>query len=104
MPLLSCSAVKCIYNMDRYCQKGDILVSGDHAEEASETCCSSFRENVSGEAKNSVGEPDKHIWIDCTACHCRYNENEECHAKKVDISGSSACQCRQTECSTFEKA
>ena len=38
MPFLSCSAVKCIYNDDHYCQKGDILVEGNHAQEPSETC------------------------------------------------------------------
>lgn len=105
MPSLLCSAVNCIYNEDRYCGKGDIMVAGENAEKACETCCSSFRER-SGEdrgARNSVGEPSKEILVDCTACNCRYNEDEECHADKIDISGSSACTCRQTECSTFDK-
>lgn len=103
MPLLSCSAVKCIYNQDKYCGKGDILVSGDHAQEPAETCCSSFRENETGEARNSIGEPSKRIQVDCTACNCRYNEDEECQAERIDIAGSSACQCRQTQCCTFER-
>ena len=104
MPFLSCSAVKCIYNDDHYCQKGDILVEGNHAQEPSETCCSSFRED-NGEmtAKNFAGESSGKILVDCTACNCRYNRGEKCYAEKIAIAGSSACQCRQTECSTFDK-
>ncbi|EET61918.1 hypothetical protein BRYFOR_06110 [Marvinbryantia formatexigens DSM 14469] len=104
MPFLSCSAVKCIYNEDNYCRKGDILVEGNQAQEACETCCSSFREDEGGmTAKNSAGEPSGKIQVDCTACNCRYNENEKCQAGQIAIAGSSACQCRQTECSTFSK-
>ena len=31
MPALQCSAVKCMYNKDNLCSKGDIQVKGDHA-------------------------------------------------------------------------
>ena len=103
MPLLSCSAVKCIYNENRLCQKGDIKVSGDHAQEACETCCASFRENTSGVAKNSFADTSRDILVDCSACTCCYNEDMECHAGQIDIAGVSACQCEQTECSTFRK-
>lgn len=105
MPSLLCSAVNCIYNEDRYCSKGDIMVTGEDAQKSGETCCSSFRER-NGEnmgARNSVGEASKETWVDCTACNCRYNEEEECHADSIDISGASACNCSQTECSTFDK-
>ncbi len=151
MPLLSCSAEKCIYNTDHYCSKGDIMVTGEEAEKACETCCSSFRErgensasNSVGEpskqvlvgcsacncryndeeachaekidicgphaergensASNSVGEPSKQVLVGCSACNCRYNDEEACHAEKIDICGPHACQCRQTECGTFDKA
>lgn len=102
MPALSCSAIKCIYNNEHFCGKGDILVTGEHAEESRETCCSSFCENESGQAKNSIGEPSREIWVDCTASNCRYNEEDECQAEKISIAGASACQCGQTECSTFD--
>lgn len=105
MPSLSCAAVNCIYNEDHYCGKEDIVVTGEGAQKACETCCSSFREREEhAGAKNSVGEATKETWVDCTACDCRYNEDEECHADSIDISGASACTCRQTECSTFDKA
>lgn len=104
MPLLSCSAEKCIYNTDHYCSKGDIMVTGEEAEKACETCCSSFRERGENSASNSVGEPSKQILVGCSACNCRYNDEEACHAEKIDICGPHACQCRQTECGTFDKA
>ena len=103
MPLLSCSAQNCLYNEDKYCSKGDILVQGDEAQTACETCCSSFKEAGEGSYKNSVGTPSATVQIDCTACKCHYNENNRCMAGQVDISGQSACTCNQTECSTFEK-
>lgn len=104
MPLLSCSAVKCIYNTEHYCSKGDIMVDGDEAVKSSETCCSSFCERGTDSASNCVSEPSGHIAVDCSACNCRYNEEEVCHAEKVDICGPNACQCKQTECGTFDKA
>ena len=103
MPTLSCSAVKCIYNENRLCGKGDIKVTGEHPQESCDTCCSDFRENTSGIAKNSVGDPSGEILVNCSACTCCYNEDMECHADEIDIAGSSACQCSQTECSTFER-
>lgn len=103
MPLLSCSAQNCVYNQDRYCSKGDILVQGDGAQNACETCCSSFRETTEENWKNSMGTPAATVQIDCTACNCHYNEDNRCMAGQVDIAGQSACTCNQTECSTFKK-
>ncbi len=103
MPTLSCSAVKCVYNENRLCGKGDIKVTGDHALEPRDTCCSSFRENASGTVKNSFGEPSDQIQVDCSACNCQYNKDMECQADRVDISGPSSSRCAQTECCTFEK-
>lgn len=103
MTLLSCSAMTCFYNKDSYCSKGDIKVEGNQAQEACETCCSSFRECTEGCGKNSTSKGAERIQIDCSAEHCQYNENRNCVAGKVDISGTSAHSSDQTECSTFEK-
>ena len=46
MPALQCSAVKCMYNKDNLCSKGDIQVKGDHAATQNETWCSSFVEKT----------------------------------------------------------
>ena len=46
MPALRCTAVKCVYNKEELCSKGDIKVSGDHAKSVDETCCSSFKERT----------------------------------------------------------
>lgn len=39
--------------------------------------------------------------IDCEAVKCVYNDNYMCHAEHVDIKGSGACDCKETECATF---
>lgn len=105
MPLLSCSAMNCVYNEDSYCNKGDIQVDGTQAQEACETCCSSFKEKTGncGCVKNSMGNHSGRTEVGCSAEHCQYNEHQSCMAGKVNISGASACDCSQTECSTFEK-
>lgn len=103
MPLLVCSAQHCVYNTGMYCGKGDILVKGDHAKRACETCCSSFKEREVESVKSSIGTPSQSIQVDCTACDCQYNEDKVCCADQIDITGASACRCEQTECSTFEK-
>ena len=46
MPALQCSAVKCMYNKDNLCSKGDIQVKVDHAATENETWCSSFVEKT----------------------------------------------------------
>ena len=43
MPLLVCSAQRCVYNDGMYCSRGDILVGGEKAEISGETCCTSFK-------------------------------------------------------------
>lgn len=102
MPLLVCSAKNCAYNEDMYCSKGEILVGGDEAQSSGETCCTSFRERGEG-ATNSVGTPSQEIEIECEACNCKYNDQCVCHADKVGIAGSSACDCEDTCCGTFRE-
>lgn len=103
MPLLVCSAQHCVYNNGMYCGKGDIMVKGEHADKANETCCSSFKERGMDSAKSSVGTPSQIIQVDCTACNCQYNEEKVCTAEKIDITGASASRADQTACGTFEK-
>ena len=103
MPALSCTAKTCVYNKNEYCSKGDILVDGDTAKTADETCCRSFVERK-GSAKNSVesGCGCKTIQVDCKACECTFNKQEKCHADKITITGASACQCDETCCGSFQ--
>lgn len=101
MPMLSCSAVTCVYNKDELCCKGDITVGGENAKTSGETCCESFRERTSDDYSNSEGCGCKTIAVNCEACHCIYNEDHKCDAAKIGIGGSSACSCQETMCGTF---
>ncbi len=103
MPSLVCSAQNCVYNNAMYCSKGDIKVGGEQACKCQETCCASFQERRHESAKSSVGTPSANIAIKCEATNCKYNENRNCHAKSVDISGAAARKEAETECVTFEK-
>ena len=101
MPSLRCTAVKCVYNKDQLCSKGDIQVGGAHACKSVETACESFRERTGG-TTNSTGIGYEKIEIGCSACTCDYNKNKVCHAGAVDIHGAEACVSKETCCGTFK--
>lgn len=102
MPMLSCSAITCVYNKDELCSKGDITVGGSNAKTSDETCCESFKERTSQDYSNSEGKGCKTIKVDCEAQECVYNDNCKCGAAKIGIGGSSACRCEETKCGTFQ--
>ena len=103
MPLLVCSAQKCVYNDGMYCSKGDIKIGGEEATTPQDTCCSSFKENAGENARNSLGTPSQRIDVSCEACECTFNDDCTCHAEKIGIAGAAASDMEQTECSSFEK-
>ncbi len=102
MTKLDCSVTGCVYNEDRCCCKGDIIVEGSEAKENSGTCCGSFKEKGSSSASNAVKNMSKDIDVSCEACHCKYNENKKCAAEHIGIAGGNACTCAETECASFE--
>lgn len=101
MTNLRCSVMNCYYNEDRLCCKGDIMVDGNGAKNAQGTCCSSFKERTGDSARNSVGHASKDIDVACKACNCVHNKDCKCEADAIGIAGSGACDCRETECTTF---
>ncbi|NCB93146.1 MAG: DUF1540 domain-containing protein [Clostridia bacterium] len=105
MPILKCTAVKCVYNQEKLCSKGDIEVRGDHAKSVDDTCCSSFRERSGdrNEYEQSCGCGCKTIDVGCSAHKCTFNEDEECSADAIHINGSNACDCDETCCGTFRE-
>ncbi|MEG0579931.1 MAG: DUF1540 domain-containing protein [Niameybacter sp.] len=103
MPILSCNARTCMYNVEECCSKGDIQVAGEEAVRADETCCNSFCERVGTAMVNSTSCGCKTVGVECEATCCRFNEDEKCDAGKVAIAGSSACNCDETRCGTFQK-
>ena len=104
MAYLDCSVKSCTYNNeDGCCCKGDIQVEGREATEAQSTCCGSFKDRgTNGAAYNALKDVSKEIDVACEATHCRFNENEKCHADHIGISGAGACTCGETECASFE--
>lgn len=107
MPALSCSATTCIYNKQELCSKGDVKIGGTSARQAQETCCESFQERMKDSMSNSMnssmasGCGCTNIAIDCEAKNCQFNESCRCTAGGVQISGSQACCCDDTRCSSF---
>lgn len=101
MTKLKCSVMNCFYNEDRLCSKGDIMVDGNGAKSPEGTCCTSFKERKDGSVRNSVGHAGQNIDVDCKACNCVHNKDCKCKADSIGISGSGACDCRETACSTF---
>lgn len=102
MTELRCTAVKCMYNKEQLCSKGDIMVCGDHAGSMDETACGSFRERSQNGSSNDTGCGCHTIDVGCTACTCKFNEDKHCHADSIDINGSHACKSEETCCGTFQ--
>lgn len=106
MPELKCTVQTCVHNKDFYCALDKIQVGGSAAKNAEETCCDSFQER-SGAAQNayanSAGQTASACSsVECQAKQCKYNDSCQCHAGKISVEGSNACQCGQTQCATFK--
>ncbi|MBS5736590.1 MAG: DUF1540 domain-containing protein [Clostridiales bacterium] len=101
MPDLSCDALNCAHNKNRRCSINSIIVGGRYAKNSVGTCCENFTEQTTPETLTSRELTD--LSIDCQAKNCRYNSDCNCYANSVSIGGRDACECRETECSTFRK-
>lgn len=101
MTRLDCSVVNCTYNKDNSCCKDNIHVAGRDAKVTDQTCCDSFRERRYDGARNGDDIPSKPTEVSCDAADCTYNQRCKCHADQIQVSGANACECGQTECSTF---
>lgn len=99
MPKLKCSVSNCAHHCDDLCCLNHIGVGADHADNPEETCCTNFMEQ-SG-ATNSAENPNDALDVGCHAENCTFNENHQCSADSIDISGQGACNCTDTCCSSF---
>ncbi len=104
MSYLRCNARNCSNNQNDLCLREGIRVDGASADAKNETCCNSFTqrgENYSNVvSRNSRAQPETDI--QCDVRTCSYNRDCACSAPSVDISGPTACSCRETQCSTFD--
>ncbi len=99
---LACSVKTCAYNECNCCKKDTIKVGGNQAVNSASTCCASYCEAGSGRATNACNnEPKRATGIECEAVRCRYNDNNRCTAKRVDVTGGHARISDETECATF---
>ena len=81
--------------------RGNITVEGAHANRNSETSCGSFEEKKNCGCANSTGKPPKMSDVTCEAVNCKFNEGRKCHAKDIQVAGTNACTCMETECASF---
>lgn len=103
MPSLRCDVSTCLHNSDKCCCKNTILVGGESAVNAQDTCCSSFDEAKENGYKNQFESKNLALSVDCEATKCRYNEANKCKAKHITISGGKAGDARETLCASFEE-
>ena len=102
MPELKCTVQTCVHNKQFLCDLDMIEVGGSDAKTARETCCDSFQERKGDTYANiAEGTASDLTQIDCKAVECMYNQDCKCHAGKISVEGSNACQCEGTECATF---
>ena len=104
MPRISCEVKKCVYNTDGGCRLESIEVGSESARMCDETRCESFSPNKMN-ATNSCGCSDDACSISdisCSAEKCKYNDDGNCEAKKIEICTCHSGKCGETECSTFK--
>lgn len=102
MTNLDCTVTGCMYNKEKSCCKDNIQVEGNEARKSDETCCGSYRELRAGGPQSSVDYPTKQTAVSCRAAECTFNDSCCCHANHISIAGGKACECEQTECSSFQ--
>ena len=102
MPALRCSATKCVYNKEQLCSRDGIQVGGENARTMDQTCCASFQERTGTTNAMESGYGKDNVQVGCKACECSFNKNQKCEAGSINITGSNACQCEETCCSTFQ--
>lgn len=97
MPKLKCGVNSCANNAENCCCLGKIDVAGGVTAE--NTCCSSFIE-LTG-ATNAADTPNESLSVDCDAHDCVHNKDCQCCAESIDVAGAGACNCTDTQCSSF---
>lgn len=101
MPELKCTVETCVHNRTNFCDRGHIDITGGLALAKCETACSSFKDYSLHSYSNSNKGASISADITCEASNCQHNTDCNCQAECVDVQGSNACQCDDTECGSF---
>ena len=105
MPEITCSAVKCTYNTEGYCNREYIRIDVDDSDsENCCTCCDSFTEDGGHSAHSCSNAVCDDAGVECFATNCIYNENCECVADSINVEGDEAVCCTDTFCDTYRPA
>lgn len=102
MPKLNCGVSNCANNADECCCLGQIGVNGSQAHSSEQTCCGNFLEKTG--TTNCTGNANPYLSVQCDACDCKNNVNNQCCAESIDISGYGANNSVDTACSSFCQA
>ena len=104
MTRISCDVTKCEYNTDGGCKLHKIEVGTQNARMTDETKCESYVP-ANHSASNSCGcrsDACDISEIKCSAENCKYNDDGECEAKRIEVAPCSTGNCGETECKTFK--
>lgn len=101
MPNLLCDVRNCSYNKEEHCTLSHIKVDGDTATNVESTCCSSF-DPTEYAASNCSHEVKEDVDVKCSAGNCLFNNECNCKALDIKISGPSTTSCsHDTQCASF---
>ncbi len=106
MPNITCEVTKCYYNKEGGCIREEITIEGESAVVSDETMCQSYADSKEEARYNSCSCTTgacNCTDVECTAENCKYNNDGECDADKIEVGTSSSSCCRETECETFEE-
>ena len=102
MPEITCSARRCVYNDDGYCERETIRIDvDDRSQYSSCTCCDSFEDESDCRDCSCDNCSGENASVECFATECIYNEGRECIADSISVEGHDACCCIDTCCDTF---
>ena len=101
--MISCNVNNCSHNSSGTCCANSINVGGAGVSQAENTCCGSFLDKSHySDLTNSYNSSGVCETITCNARNCKYNSNDVCTAKNVEINGNQANVYSETNCKTFE--
>ncbi len=119
-PVVKCSVDTCVHWLpDDACGAGNIDILDEEAKTSEDTKCKTFE--LRSSVANMVGGLDNVNWggmvrepfqeghqitpsVTCTVHECAYwASGDRCEADSIEVFGSSANTCEETDCSTFER-
>lgn len=108
MSKICCHASNCGYNENNRCEKKKINIEGVFAKSKLGTFCESFSNpNIEAKAYMEMAkemfdnDDQKENKINCSASYCKYNDNDCCSKKEIQVEGISSKYRSETSCDSF---